>query len=201
MKFYFIRHAPTYANKSGIMVNGYENADIDIHDKPDDWEERVGHYIPEEARRVIISSPTRRCLSTSKMLFGRYPDEVTEALGEFDCKNLGNRKFWEISEEEFNSLVYLPSSTMAKRANEILTDVGNLIKKEHNTDSVVAISHGMIIRYLYHYITGHPDVSAYDIINSKGYAFSNLDLLVADVNPGVCNLVFSFHYSKPMERK
>lgn len=199
MKFYFVRHAPTFANRSGLMVNGYENADIECHDKPDDWEELVGRYIPEDARRVIVSSPTRRCLSTSKMLFGRYPDEVTDALGEFDCKNLGHNKFWEITEAEFNKLVFLPSSTMAKRATEILTDMGNLIKAEHGTDSVVAISHGMLIRYMYHFTAGNPDISAYDIINSKGFKFSNLDVLKVDTESNLAAV--AYHYSQPKERK
>lgn len=199
MIFYFVRHAPTYANKSGMMVNGYENADIEFHDKPEDWEEKVGKYIPDEARQLIISSPTRRCLSTAKLLFDRYPDEVTDALGEFDCKNLGHNKFWEITEERFNQLVHLPSSTMAKRAMEILTDVGNLLRKEHNTDSLVAISHGMLIRYMYHFMAGNPDISAYDIINSKGFAFSNLDLLVVDTESNQAPV--AYHYSTPMVRK
>jgi broad specificity phosphatase PhoE len=132
------------------MVKGYENSDIDILDKPDDWEEKVGIHIPDEARQFIISSPAKRCVSTAKLLFDRYPDEVTDVLGEFDCKNLGTNKFWEITEAEFNKLVHLPATTMAKRAMDILTDMGNLILTEHNTDSVVAVSHGMVIRYLYH---------------------------------------------------
>ena len=54
MKFYFIRHAPTSANLSGSMVAGYENTDINLYDKPDDWEERVGKFIPEADRKVIV---------------------------------------------------------------------------------------------------------------------------------------------------
>ena len=116
MKFYFIRHAPTSANLSGSMVAGYENTDINLYDKPDDWEERVGKFIPEADRKVIVSSPTKRCISTAKLLFDRLPTEVTTSLGEFDCKALGNKKFWEITEQEFNKLVFLPASTMEKRA-------------------------------------------------------------------------------------
>ena len=122
MKFYFIRHAPTTANLSGAMIAGYENSDINLYDKPEDWEEKVGKFIPEEDRKVIISSPTKRCISTAKLLFDRFPNEVTTSLGEFECKALGNRKFWEISEEEFNNLVYLPASTMEKRAKIVLHD-------------------------------------------------------------------------------
>lgn len=41
MKIYFIRHAPTSSNMSGTMTAGYENADITLLGKPEDWEERI----------------------------------------------------------------------------------------------------------------------------------------------------------------
>lgn len=198
MKFYFIRHAPTSANLSGSMVAGYENSDINLYDKPDDWEERVGKFIPEADRKVIVSSPTKRCISTAKLLFDRLPTEVTTSLGEFDCKGLGNKKFWEITEQEFNNLVFLPSSTMEKRAKIVLHDMGNSIRHENSTDTVIAISHGMLIRYIYHYMNGNAGISAYDIINSKGFTFSNLDLLIVDT---VKKTVEVHHYKEPINHK
>ena len=198
MKFYFIRHAPTSANLSGSMVAGYENTDINLYDKPDDWEERVGKFIPEADRKVIVSSPTKRCISTAKLLFDRLPTEVTTSLGEFDCKALGNKKFWEITEQEFNKLVFLPSSTMEKRAKIVLHDMGNDIRHENSTDAVSAISHGMLIRYIYHYVNGNAGISAYDIINSKGFSFSNLDLLIVDT---VKRTVEVHHYKEPINHK
>lgn len=198
MKFFFIRHAPTSANGSGSMVPGYENSDINIFDKPEDWEEIVGKYIPTDARKFIVSSPTRRCISTAKLLFDKLPMEVCKCLGEFECKNLGNKKFWEITKEEFDDLVYLPASTMEKRAMEIIHDMGNMIKHENKTDSVICISHGMVIRYLYHYMTGNKSISAYDIINSNGFPFSNLDLLIIDT---VKKSVEVHHYKEPINHK
>lgn len=198
MKFYFIRHAPTSANLSGSMIAGYENTDINLYDKPDDWEERVGKFIPEADRKVIVSSPTKRCISTSKLLFDRLPTEVTTSLGEFDCKALGNKKFWEITEAEFNKLVFLPASTMEKRAKIVLHDMGNDIRHENSTNAVIAISHGMLIRYIYHYVNGNAGISAYDIINSKGFTFSNLDLLIVDT---VKRTVEVHHYKEPINHK
>lgn len=195
MKIYFIRHAPTSANLTGTMAAGYDDADITLLDKPDDWEERVGCHIPEEARRTIISSPTRRCMSTANMLFERYPDEVSNELGEFDCKGLGARKFWEITREEFEELVPLRSSTMKLRIKAILSELANNVKHENGVDSFVAVSHGMVIRYLYHYINGNPGISAYDIINSTGFRFSNLDLLVVDTDQMKTE---SYHWQDPV---
>ncbi len=196
MKIYFVRHAPTSANVSGAMVAGYENSDINLLDKPDEWEEKVGAFIPDVARRVILSSPTRRCISTAKLLFDRAPDEVTYDLGEFDCKNLGHRKFWEINEFEFNNLVFLPASTMQRRAEAILGHVANNVRHENGTDSFVAVSHGMVIRYIYHFVNGNPGISAYDIINSRGFRFSNLDLLVVDTEAMTAE---PHHFTEPIQ--
>ena len=192
MKIYFVRHAPTSANLSGTMALGYDNADIIILDKPDDWEETVGCHIPEEARRNIISSPTRRCISTAKMLFDVCPNEISKELGEFDCTGLGNLKFWEVSEAEFSQKVFLPSSTMEARARAILSELANNIKHENGVDSFVAISHGIVIRYMYHFLNGNPGISAYDVINSKGFRFSNLDLLVVDTEQ-MCTECYHWH--------
>lgn len=180
------------------MVAGYENTDINLYDKPDDWEERVGKFIPEADRKVIVSSPTKRCISTAKLLFDRLPTEVTTSLGEFDCKALGNKKFWEITEQEFNKLVFLPASTMEKRAKIVLHDMGNDIRHENSTNAAIAISHGMLIRYIYHYVNGNAGISAYDIINSKGFTFSNLDLLIVDT---VKRTVEVHHYKEPINHK
>ena len=196
MKFYFIRHAPTSANSSGSMVPGYENIDISSYDKPEDWEEKVGKHIPDNARRFIVSSPTRRCISTARMLFDRLPMEVCKCLGEFDCKALGSRKFWEIPKEEFEKFVPLRPGAMEKRALEILHDMGNTVRHENNTDSVICISHGIVIRYLYHFMTGNPGISLYDVINSTGFKFSNLDLLIIDTSKKTAEV---YRYKEPID--
>lgn len=196
MKIYFVRHAPTSANLSGTMVAGYEDADIILYDKPDDWEAKVGCHIPDEARRNIITSPTKRCVSTAKLLFDVLPTELSSELGEFDCKELGKLKFWEISEEEFNQKVFLPASTMESRAKAILRDLANNVRIEDGADSFVAISHGLLIRYMYHFINGNPGISAYDVINSKGFRFANLDLLVVDTDK-MCTE--DYHWKEPIK--
>lgn len=198
MKLYFIRHAQTIANSTCAMVAGYENSDILSLDKPEDWEEKVGQYIQESDRKYIVSSPTKRCISTAKILFDKLPNEVTNCLGEFDCKALGSRKFWEITKQEFDKLVFLPASTMEKRALEILYYMRNVVKHEANVDAVVCISHGMLIRYLYHFMTNHKDISAYDVINSVGFKFANLDLLIIDT---VKKTVEVHNYQEPINHK
>ena len=198
MKLYFVRHAPTYSNRTGIMVKDYDASDIDIYDKPEDWEEKVGKFIPNEAREYIVTAPAKRCIHTAQLLFERTPNEVVKCLSEFDCKALGDSKFWELTKKEFDSLVFLPSSTMEKRALEIVTDMCNMIKHESKNDSAVCISHGMLIRYLYHFLTGNADISAYDVINSKGFVFSNLDLMIYDTETKTVEV---HHYNDPINHK
>lgn len=180
MQIYFIRHAPTNCNLTGTMVNGYENSDI-IKIKPSDWETKIGIHIPEAARKCIISSPARRCIQTSELLFNRIPDSIYRPLDEFDCKALGDRKFWEISEDEFNRLVRLSPAGMADKVHKIF-ETCRFVKNEYKTDTCVAISHGMVIRYLWNYLNNRKDISAYNIINSTNIKFKNLDLMVVNTN-------------------
>lgn len=186
MKIYFVRHAPTQCNLTGTMVNAYENSHI-LNIKPMNWEEKVGQYIPMDARKVVLSSPARRCVETGELLFGRMPSSVSKCLGEFDCKALGNRKFWEITKDEFETMVKITPTQMAEKIRAILK-VCRDTKTDYKSDSMVCISHGMVIRYLWHYFNGHPDASAFDIINSRGFKFSNLDLLILDTNKGTCEV-------------
>lgn len=198
MKLYFIRHAKTDANMAGEMVQNYDGSSIISYEKPEDWEEKIGIYIPNEARKYIVSSPAKRCIDTAKVLFGKYPNEISSSLSEFDCKNLGNNKFWAITKDEFEALVTLKPTEMAIKAEMILHSLANEIKHETKLSQAVIVSHGMLIRYIYHYFTGHKDISAYEVINSVGFTFSNLDLLVVDTHN---KTVMAHHYSEPVNHK
>lgn len=178
MKFYFIRHWRTKFNLTGTMVKNYDDADI-IDEKPVNWEEKVGQYIPN--RSYILSSPVKRCIQTCEMLFDQAPRAILKDFGEFDCSGIGKRKFWEMTKEQFEKYVPLTAKDMEKRADVIFNMMPKCLENEKITDCVV-ISHGMLIRYLYHYLTGNKGISPFQVINSEGFSFSNLDLMIYDTN-------------------
>lgn len=178
MKFYFIRHWRTKFNLTGTMVKNYDDADI-IDEKPVNWEEKVGKYVPN--RSYILSSPVKRCIQTCEMLFDQAPRAILKDFGEFDCSGIGKRKFWEMTKEQFEKYVPLTAKDMEKRANVIFNMMPKCLENEKITDCVV-ISHGMLIRYLYHYLTGNKGISPFQVINSEGFTFSNLDLMIYDTN-------------------
>ena len=178
MKFYFIRHWRTKFNLTGTMVKNYDDADI-IDEKPVNWEEKVGQYIPN--RSYILSSPVKRCIQTCEMLFDQAPRAILKDFGEFDCSGIGKRKFWEMTKEQFEKYVPLTAKDMEKRADVIFNMMPKCLEAENITDCIV-ISHGMLIRYLYHYLTGTKGISPFQVINSEGFSFSNLDLMIYDTN-------------------
>lgn len=176
MKFYFIRHWRTEANLTGKMAKNYDEADI-IDEYPEGWEEKVGKFI--ENRDYILSSPAKRCVQTCNLIFKREPTATAADFGEFDCAALGKRKFWEMTQKQFEKLVKLKPEEMEKRVSSIFNILPNILQCE-GIQHCVVISHGMFIRYVYHFLTGNKGISAYDVINSKGFEFSNLDMLVYD---------------------
>ena len=200
MIFYFIRHAPTAANFTGSMVNGYDNADIVSTEKPADWEERIGKFIPRDTGMPIFCSPAKRCRQTAQMLFGDVEIIENDLFREFDCAGLGSRKFWEIDEAEFNACVNVTNTDMINRAMEILHGFGRQLERDYGMSHCVIVSHGMLIRYLYHFMTGNVDISPFDVIRSKGFKFANLDLLKIVDEPGY-KCVRDYHYNPPVEHK
>ena len=180
MKLYFLRHAPTAANLTGTMVQNYEREPI-VGTMPEHWQEDIGQYLPKiDVNTPVISSPAKRCLQTAELLFKIPPMMILNELNEFDCGGLNNLKFWEITKEEFENVVLLKPEDMERQIDLIFKFFYSMHGAFPNIDNIVCISHGMVIRYIYHYLTGNKGISAYDVINSNGFKFYNLDLLVYD---------------------
>lgn len=180
MKLYFLRHAPTAANLTGTMVQNYEREPI-VGTMPEHWQEDIGQYLPKiNINTPVISSPAKRCRQTAELLFKIPPMMILNELNEFDCGGLNNLKFWEVTKEEFENAVLLKPEDMERQIDSVFKFFDSMHGAFPNIDNIVCISHGMVIRYIYHYLTGNKGISAYDVINSNGFKFYNLDLLVYD---------------------
>ena len=198
MKLYFIRHAPTPANFVGAMIKNYNETSI-INEEPVGWKEKVGCYLPElNIDTPIITSPALRCQQTAKLLFDRVPDIILKELDEFDCSGLGDKKFWEITEEEFCECVKLNSNDMEKQIDLLFDTCYSLNTMFHNINHIICISHGMVIRYIYHYLTGRKNATPFDIINSKNFKFANLDMLVYDTDTKAIEV---YNYKEPIQHE
>ena len=180
MKLYFLRHALTAANLTGTMVQDYDREPI-VGTMPEHWQEDIGQYLPKiDINTPVISSPAKRCLQTAELLFKIPPTMILNELNEFDCGELNNLKFWKITKEEFENAVLLKPEDMERQIDLIFKFFYSMHGAFPNIDNIVCISHGMVIRYIYHYLTGNKGISAYDVINSNGFKFYSLDLLVYD---------------------
>ena len=180
MKLHFLRHAPTSANLTGTMIQDYDREPI-VGTMPEHWQEDIGQYLPKiDINTPVISSPAKRCQQTAELLFKIPPTMILNELNEFDCGELNNLKFWEITKEEFENAVLLKPEDMEKQIDLVFKFFDSMHGAFPNIDNIVCISHGMVIRYIYHYLTGNKGISAYDVINSNGFKFYNLDLLVYD---------------------
>ena len=180
MKLYFLRHALTAANLTGTMVQDYDREPI-VGTMPEHWQEDIGQYLPKiDINTPVISSPAKRCLQTAELLFKIPPTMILNELNEFDCGELNNLKFWEITKEEFENAILLKPEDMERQIDLVFKFFDSMHGAFPNIDNIVCISHGMVTRYIYHYLTGNKGISAYDVINSNGFKFYNLDLLVYD---------------------
>lgn len=207
MKLYFIRHAPTLANLSGSMVPNYDQTEIiqPMQSDLDSWQERVGSHIDYTNSHIFVSHTLRARQTAELFLSGGTSFEVNKALfappmistcdnlAEFDCHGLGDKKFWEITKEEFEQLVPITTKTMRKQAG--LLDVQ---LRQSGYKNCICVSHGMLIRYMFHYYTGRENVHPYDIINSKDFKFSHLDMMVLDTDRHYMQV---YRFKEPIDHK
>lgn len=190
MKIYFLRHAPTAPNLTGAMVQDYSQEPI-AGTLPEHFEEDIRPYLPKlDINTPVICSPAKRCVQTVEKIFGIQPMMQVGELNEFDCKELEHLKFWEVTQEEFEKIVPLRATDMEKQIDIVFKFFNTLHDTFENINNIVCVSHGMVIRYIYHYLTGNKAITPYDVINSKGFKFYNLDLLVYDTET---NEVEAYH--------
>jgi broad specificity phosphatase PhoE len=197
-ELYFIRHASTLSNLTGSMVKNYDETAILPFDSVD-WFEKIGIniYKDNSENPSIWCSNTLRCRQTAEKLFIEEKIHSTHLLSEFDCSSLGTHKFWEITQKEFNALVPITSQIMANQIEDLFRKI---CLSRYN--KIVCISHGMLIRYIYHYVSGNKNIDSYSVINSKGFSFANLDMLQLKLfgnEPDA--LVSVYRYKKPIDHK
>lgn len=175
-KVYFIRHAATAANLSGEMLKNYDSFDIEAFNS-EDWWKKTGKSLSDKSAEIWVS-PTVRCESTARALFGDNTFFKKEPLlKELDCSGLGTKKFWEISKDEFDTLCH---PDMAAFKHQVI-DLVNKLVKEDTSKNIICITHGLFIRHLYNFLTSQGDSELYDLINSKSFKFRNLDMLTCKI--------------------
>lgn len=197
-KLYFIRHAMTDANQSGSMVKNYDDTHILPFDV-EDWKKRIGKHINyNKMTDLIMTSPAARCVETANCIFGNESEIFYNAnLKEFDCEGLGDLKFWEIDEKTFDEKTGLTNADMDLQI-DVLIDAFKEAEKICNCKKIICFSHGMVIRYIYHYFNNNKKISPYDVINSKGFTFANLDMLEVDTETGKTEV---YRFKEPVNHK
>ena len=196
MNIYFIRHAPTEANLSGSMLKNYDDTSIIKPTREDieAWGDKVGRLAPLGVGPVF-TSPALRARQTVEAFFSSETKyEICDLLSEFDCHSLGDKKFWEITKEEFEELVPgVTSETMGYQAGKLDTFLRNTGK-----NYCICVSHGMLIRYMFHYYRGNRDIHPYDVINSRGFSFGHLDMMKVDTDRNEISL---YRYKEPIRHR
>lgn len=194
---YLIRHAPTEANVNGSMVKNYEETSILPFDAYN-WQKTFRtaiNYVDG-----VFTSNTIRAKETAAELFPFHDIRTLEYLNEFDCSGLGDKKFWEISEDEFKDLVDLTENDMRRQVKKLFDWFLN-----GYYEICACVSHGMFIRYVCDSLQGL-DCTPYSVINSKNTKVANLDVVRIDWsnhkdgNYEMSNLIL-YPYSKPINHE
>lgn len=188
MNLFIIRHAPTEANLSGDLVKNYDSFDIIPFDTKK-WWSKVGQFLPKDGEYEIFCSPAKRCINTAKFIFPGKKVIVTPKLSEFDCSGLVGKKFWEISEQEFDECSGLNRNNMNIRISDAIvetmgTDIREFLKsKNADNRNIIWVTHGLFGRTTYSFYN-HTTDTPYELINSKNIQFKNLDMMKIEPSTG-----------------
>lgn len=188
-KMFFIRHAPTKANLAGDIVKDYDSYDIMDFDV-EKWKNEIGIHIPKDFKLFV--SPAKRCQQTAEKLFPGKEYKVIDDLSEFDISALGDLKFWEISEEQFNSIVgltkYQAFCKIRSMAYQVSRDVCYCAG-----ENAVLIGHGFygrLMKDIYEGNTLSSEPTVLELLNSKPFSFRNLDMM--ELEKAEVNKIYHF---------
>lgn len=194
---YLIRHAPTEANLNGSMLKNYEATHILNFDvlKWQNTYKDIIKYVDG-----VFTSETVRAKETANALFPFHDIKTLNYLNEFDCSGLGDKKFWEITETEFNDLVDLTADDMQRQVKKLFDWFVN-----GYFERCACVSHGMFIRAVCDIIQD-VDYTPYTVINSENTKIANLDVVQIDwhrTNDGQYEIAncLVYPYSKPVNHK
>jgi len=190
---YLIRHALTEANLAGSMVKNYDEYPI-IDFDVEKWYEKA----PQELKNIkkVYISDTLRTRQTAEKLFPNAEIKVFKWLNEFDCSGLGDKKFWQITEEEFNQLVDLSPELIYGQCFHAAIRMDYI---NDNYGDAIYIGHGMKMRALIRFFKlgfqyknfkfGPKEFNAYRLINSLDEDFKNLDICSIDLNNEIIDII------------
>lgn len=111
--------------------------------------------MPKDGEYEIFCSPAKRCINTAKFIFPDKNVIVTPKLSEFDCSGLVGKKFWEISEQEFDECSGLNKNNMNIRISDAIvetmgTDIREFLKSNKTNDrNIIWVTHGLFGRTAY----------------------------------------------------
>lgn len=188
-KMFFIRHAPTKANLAGDIVKDYDSYGIMPFDS-EKWKNEIGIHIPKDFKLFV--SPAKRCQQTAEKLFPGKEYKVIDDLSEFDISALGDLKFWEISEKQFNNIVGLTKYQAFCKIRSMAFRVSREVRY-HIGENAVLIGHGFYGRLMKDIYEGHTldsKPTVLEILNSKPFSFRNLDMM--EFENGKVNKIYRF---------
>jgi broad specificity phosphatase PhoE len=182
MKLILVRHGETEWNVKH-RIQG--ESDISLNKKGRKQAKRVGLLLKKEPVDIIYCSPARRARQTAAEIrrFHRVPVIYSSLIKE---RNFG--KFEGMHRDEFRKIREesgLPAYLYRPPGGENYADVQKRVKKvlstimkKHGSHTLVAVSHGGVIRTLVTVLAKKPLASVYDL------EYHNASVSIIELRPG-----------------
>jgi len=165
LKIYFVRHGQTEWN---VLKKLQGHLNSPLTEIGVEQTELLYEKVKNMDIKKIYTSPQGRAVHTAKILKGEKNIEIIELeefmeMGFGEVEGLEKEKFKELYPEEFlnlwtDAVKYDPSKFSGESFNEVkkraILGFKKIIKENENGE-IIVVSHGMILKIIFGYISGH----------------------------------------------
>ena len=158
MKLYFIRHGKTRANEEGLLT-GMTETDLTPFGR--EQARKISKKLPAKFD-FYYCSPLKRTHQTLFEIMGNVPYTIDERITEIDSGDWQGKKKTKLPEKEYELYrrgLYNPPNgeTFEEINNRICSFLKDMLKKYHNNENILIVTHNGVIRQLKHMLLKNND--------------------------------------------
>ena len=177
MKITFIRHGKTYGNSLNRYIGRTDEA------LSEEGIAALKNKKYDISHDIIISSPMKRCLQTTEIIFGREPDIIEYDLRECDFGIFEGKNYMELSDEPFyqkwvdsNCELPIPDGESKKDFSERSVKAFlKIFENNINKDMTFVVHGGTIMAILCAFTENATNFYDFQVKNGEGYITEFVD--------------------------
>lgn len=173
MNIYLIRHGKTKANEEARYI-GKTNMCLSTHGIDELLNLKSIYNISKDF--VLLSSPLKRCIESTELLFNQSPKELVDNFSEINFGDWELKRYVDLKDDEvyckwlddFNSVTPPRGEATLDFRNRVLNSFAEIVDKYGDND-VYIVTHGGVIRTIMSYYFKDKEFFEWSTANGLGF--------------------------------